>query len=125
MLNTLRSGSGSRYRSKRPDRTFTYRFYFSRWPYFSDAVNDNHNNLPSTLSLSAYPNPFNSSTALSLGNAADAEVAIFDITGRQVAEVKANNGKAVWDAGRYSSGIYFARIREGNKTKSVKLVLLK
>jgi len=31
----------------------------------------------------------------------------------------------VWDGSAYSSGIYFARLNSGSKTKSVKMLLLK
>ncbi len=99
--------------------------YFSYWPYYEDAVDDDQDNLPSAISLSAYPNPFNSSAILSLNNMADAEISIYDITGRLVETLKADKGQSVWDASGVSSGVYFARVQDSGLSKSIKLVLLK
>jgi len=106
--------------------TLGWGIYFSYWPYYApDAVSDNQENIPTSLSISAYPNPFNFSTTLSLGNYVDAEIGIYDITGKLVEKLKADKGQAVWDAAGFSSGIYFARAQEGNSLKSIKLILLK
>jgi hypothetical protein len=100
--------------------------YYSYWPYYgTDAITDGQNNLPERVTLSAYPNPFNSSTTLSLDIAKDTEITIFDITGRLVKSLKAENGKAVWDAAGFSSGLYFAQFQAGDKTQTIKLILLK
>ncbi len=106
------------------DQNSTAGYYFSYWPYYGQSVDDDVP-IPQNLSLSAYPNPFNSSTTISVNNVTDAEIAIFDITGRQVARLKAEKGQAVWDASAFSSGVYFARAQLHNSTKSIKLILLK
>jgi hypothetical protein len=80
--------------------------------------------LPNKIELSAYPNPFNSRTILSINEKDKAQILIFDITGRLVTSLNADQGKAVWEAKGYSSGVYFARAR-GENSASIKLILLK
>jgi hypothetical protein len=75
--------------------------------------------------LSAYPNPFNSSTTITLTGATRADISIYDITGRRIAALKTDAGKAIWDAAGFPSGVYFARTQAGQKTQSIKLILLK
>jgi hypothetical protein len=99
--------------------------YFSRWPDYPDAIEEENSNLiPPSISLSAYPNPFNSNTTITVDELSSAEIGIFDLTGRLMAKLISQNGKAVWDATEFSSGIYFARV-QGGESNIVKLVLLK
>jgi hypothetical protein len=77
------------------------------------------------LSLSCYPNPFNSNTIITINNSDNINISIFDITGRLVATLKAEKGRAIWDAAGFTSGIYFARVKDGDKGQSIKLILLK
>jgi hypothetical protein len=89
-------------------------------------IDDGPDNLiPSRIALLAYPNPFNSSTTLSINNSENAEISIFDITGKLIATLHARQGSVVWDATGFSSGVYFARVMDGGNSKSIKLVLLK
>ena len=96
---------------------------------------------PSPISLSAYPNPFNSSISITLSNlywkGGDyISLTIFDITGRKVKEFNlkdAFRGGEVqinWDAtdasGKsVSSGVYFARVSTPQTSKTIKLLLLR
>jgi hypothetical protein len=79
----------------------------------------------SAFNLTNYPNPFNSSTTISIGSPKDIRVIIYDITGKKVASILAESGKAIWDAAGFSSGIYFARADGENISRSIKLILLK
>lgn len=79
--------------------------------------------LPKAPSLSAYPNPFNSATTITITGAEQAELGIYDITGRKIATLKTENGRTIWDATGYSSGLYFAVLERGNQ--SAKLTLIK
>jgi subtilisin family serine protease len=77
--------------------------------------------------ITNYPNPFNSSTIIRIGDAAEnAILSIYDTSGRLVAMLRAKNGQAIWNAAGFPSGLYFARA-EGDKRikKSIKLILLK
>jgi hypothetical protein len=97
--------------------------YFSRNPAEPDAIVDDIS-LPPTLTLSAYPNPFNSATTITLSGAEQAEIGIYDIAGRLITTLHTVGGQALWDASGYSSGLYFARLA-GEKGNMIKLVLLK
>ena len=89
-----------------------------------DILLDSHP-IPRIITLSAYANPFNSSTTLSISNGKAADISIYDITGRQIATLFAKEGKAVWDASAYSSGVYFAKASGQNNSAVIKLIYLK
>ena len=79
-----------------------------------------------------YPNPFNPSTMIKfdISIAGNAELKVFDIQGREVAEIFNGNlmpGKyeANWNAEKFSSGTYIAKLTAGKFVKSIKLVLTK
>jgi hypothetical protein len=90
-----------------------------------DAVEEPVVSPPREFFLSAYPNPFNSITTISVNSMEDTQIGIYDITGRRVASLQAEHGKAIWDANAFSSGLYFARAEAKNNTQSIKLILLK
>jgi hypothetical protein len=88
--------------------------------------------LPNQISISSYPNPFNSEATIQISGAGETPVSIgiYDINGRQVRSLLAISGKAVWDARNdhgetLSSGVYFVRAAIGPLTAKTKLVLLK
>jgi hypothetical protein len=80
----------------------------------------------------AFPNPFNPVTRISysIPQRQQVRLVVYDVAGRLVEEladeVKGPGEYVVeWDAGRFSSGIYFYRLRTGNTTLTKKMVLLK
>ncbi|MBI5060367.1 T9SS type A sorting domain-containing protein [candidate division KSB1 bacterium] len=87
--------------------------------------------LPDRLTLSVYPNPFNSVTTLrySLSRAEHAELLIVDVNGRQVERfglaAVAGEHSLTWDARAVGTGIYFARLTAGAGMRTEKLLLLK
>jgi len=89
--------------------------------------------IPDRFYLSTpYPNPFNSTTKLTYGLAADADVTlqVFDITGRLVTRLTDSRQDAgvhstVWNATDIPSGIYFVRMKAGNFVETQKLTLLR
>jgi hypothetical protein len=97
---------------------------FCRWNPEPDAIDGESEQEPAQFSLSAYPNPFNSATTITLSGAEQAEIGIYDITGRLITTLHTVGGQALWDAGAYSSGLYFARLA-GEKASTIKLVLVK
>ena len=108
--------------------------YFSYSPYEPDDVGNSGNvNLPIEIELSAYPNPFNSSTIISFSDLEGDEIRIFDIKGSLVRILKPEqkmNGSIIWDATdnggqRVSSGIYFAGATSQENSKTIKLIYLK
>jgi len=89
--------------------------------------------IPSEYSLSQnYPNPFNPSTQIeySLKNDGKITINIYNVLGEQVTSLvngfqTAGNYKVVWNASRFSSGIYFYRIKSGDFNQIKKMVLIK
>ncbi len=82
--------------------------------------------------LPAYPNPFNPSTTLqfTLPKSGQVELKVYDIMGRQVAELldgsmQAGEHSATWQAANLASGVYFVRLSLGSETAIQKVVLMK
>jgi hypothetical protein len=78
------------------------------------------------------PNPFNPSVSISFHLSAPARVtvAIYDITGRKVAEVwngptPAGEHTAVWNGTGCASGVYLVRASAAGRTESRKAVMVK
>jgi photosystem II stability/assembly factor-like uncharacterized protein len=100
-------------------------------------VSENHGAIPRELSISSYPNPFNSSTKIRFDVPAKGNIALYicDIAGRIVKEFSCKEYSAGtwsidWDGtdshgAKLCSGQYFARILYGDMEKSLKLILLK
>ncbi|GAB1441454.1 hypothetical protein MASR2M39_02880 [Ignavibacteriales bacterium] len=89
---------------------------------------------PMEFSLSQnYPNPFNPSTsiAFSLMEQAEVNLAVFDITGREVTNIienkvlPAGNHSIEFNASNLNSGVYLYRLKAGSKSLTKKLTLLK
>lgn len=94
--------------------------------------------IPETAELlTAYPNPFNSTTRLdfSIPNAGQARLAIYDLAGRKVADlydgyVQAGWHSVVWQSDNtrsvnVTSGLYIARLETAGAVRSVKLLLVR
>ncbi len=93
--------------------------------------------IPSEYSIVNYPNPFNPSTNIrvNIPTSGNVEITIYDIIGREVyklADGYIARGKHtfIWYAkdnygNSLSSGMYFARIKVNNFSKSIKLLLTK
>ncbi|MCP4580832.1 MAG: T9SS type A sorting domain-containing protein [candidate division Zixibacteria bacterium] len=114
------------------------RFYVSL-AYFDSVMNSptkidfDETIIPSTISLlQNYPNPFNASTTIeyALTEAADVQITIYNILGRQIATLvdsplPAGHHRVTWDAGDLRSGICFYRIQAGDYSRTKKMILLK
>ena len=77
-----------------------------------------------------YPNPFNPTTTfvVSLPQASDVKVMIYNVLGQQVAvlqngKMQAGEHKFTFDASQFASGMYFYRV-EANNFRAVKKMLL-
>ena len=79
-----------------------------------------------------YPNPFNPTTVISyqLSSASEVSVKVYDILGRAV-ETLVNERQGAgshwitFDGSRLPSGVYFYRLRAGDYTRIMKMILLK
>jgi hypothetical protein len=79
-----------------------------------------------------YPNPFNPTTTISfsLVNAGAVKLAVFDISGREVATLvngyrEAGAHNVTFDASNLTSGVYVYRLSSGDLTVSGKMILMK
>jgi hypothetical protein len=88
--------------------------------------------LPSEPRLSAYPNPFNSTTVIrySLPRLAHVDLEVFDILGRVVncldlGNVSAGNYSRSLDLGGHASGTYLVRLRTPDQAVTTKIVLVR
>jgi hypothetical protein len=79
------------------------------------------------------PNPFNPVTtiAYSISKSSRVDLSIYNISGQKLATLvqekqSAGTYKVKWDAGDFSSGVYFYRLQNENKfVQTKKLILLK
>ena len=89
--------------------------------------------IPTEFSLeSAYPNPFNPTTTLSfaLPMATEVSLSIYNLQGRLASTLISGSMDAgynyiVWNANKYSSGMYFVKMVAGEYVKTQKLMLVK
>ena len=89
--------------------------------------------IPAGYSLSQnYPNPFNAQTIIkyNLPEKAFISLSIYDLLGRKVTTLY--NGisqpgafEINWNASAYPSGVYFARLQIGERSKSIRMLLIK
>ncbi len=100
---------------------------------FVIGVNQISWNVPGVFKLyQNYPNPFNPVTNIKFEVPLRSKVklTIYDVNGREVAvllnEVQnAGTYSADWDAGNFSSGVYFYVLKAGDYSESKKMVLIK
>ena len=85
-----------------------------------------------TSLLQNYPNPFNSQTVFTylLSEAGYIEISVYNILGQKVAtmaegEKAAGQHSLTWNADLLPSGIYFARLKTEQDSRTIKLLLLK
>jgi hypothetical protein len=78
------------------------------------------------------PNPFNPATTINftLSRAGKTTVEVFNSAGQKVdsllnANMSAGNHAVVWNASRFSAGVYFYTIKSGNLSKTIKMTLVK
>ncbi|MFB0517295.1 MAG: T9SS type A sorting domain-containing protein, partial [Candidatus Neomarinimicrobiota bacterium] len=106
--------------------------------YYPPSATVANNGLPTAFALHpAYPNPFNPSATIrfDLPGAADVQLVIYDILGREVVRLmdhrlEAGDHHVIWDSKAATgqdvpSGIYIARLVTAEYSKSIKMVLLK
>lgn len=91
------------------------------------------NLVPSKFALGQnYPNPFNPSTSIrfDVPKASFVKIAVYDVTGRQLEILAAENVMAGeyevnWNASSYSSGVYFYSITTDDFVQTKKMILTK
>ncbi|NUN69914.1 MAG: CHRD domain-containing protein [Bacteroidetes bacterium] len=89
--------------------------------------------VPASFTLQQnFPNPFNPSTVIRFALTSDAftSLHVYDVTGRQVAELIARTlskgtYEVPFDASQLSSGVYFYRLTSGGMVQTRKMMLMK
>jgi photosystem II stability/assembly factor-like uncharacterized protein len=89
--------------------------------------------VPEQFSLTQnYPNPFNPSTKfkVKVAELSDVKIIVYDVLGREIAtlvneQLSAGIYEVTWDAGSYSSGVYFYKLYAVNFSETKKMVLIK
>jgi len=76
------------------------------------SVNENE-----SKAVSLYPNPANEQVSFLLDD--DAEVSVFDMTGRKVSETECKAGEAQLNVNELENGVYFVNFRFANGTTAV------
>jgi hypothetical protein len=79
-----------------------------------------------------YPNPFSSSTTImySLARKTQTEIAVYDLLGHKVATLvheyqNAGTYKVIWDASRFSAGVYIYQLKTNDFILTEKMKLIK
>jgi hypothetical protein len=82
--------------------------------------------------LRAYPNPFNATTTIEYGLTESSyfTLSVYNLLGQRIAIIfegiqDAGEHSITWDASAFPSGVYFARLEAGGRSKTVKIVLLR
>jgi len=101
--------------------------------YFPVNVRDYQgDNIVRDQALQAFPNPFNSSTTISytLPNTGWTTLDVVDLNGRLVTRLadgwkEAGSYREVWNCGRLTTGLYFAKLESHGQIRMAKLMLVR
>ena len=99
---------------------------------YSD-IDSYRSELPTKFEIvNCYPNPFNSTTSINFELEHDAMISldIYDVRGRLIDNVisefyRAGSHAINWDADDLPSGMYFAKLKNGSRSSTAKLLYLK
>ncbi len=102
------------------------------WTTYLDTPEQQAPAIPRQISLSSYPNPFNSTVTIKydLPIASRVTLSIFDIQGRLVETIRddftpSGNHTQSWSPTELASGVYFARLNADHVSATSKLLYLK
>ncbi|OGU67044.1 MAG: hypothetical protein A2499_09075 [Stygiobacter sp. RIFOXYC12_FULL_38_8] len=99
----------------------------------TDIEEETNHALPTKYELSQnYPNPFNPSTTIKFSMPKDGivKLSVFNVLGQEVGSLvngfkQAGSYSVSWNAGSFSSGMYFYRLETNNNVITKKMVLVK
>ncbi|NWF88911.1 MAG: T9SS type A sorting domain-containing protein [Ignavibacteriaceae bacterium] len=97
------------------------------------SVKEIDGNIPNEFELSQnYPNPFNPTTSFkySLPEGTNVKVVVYDLNGKQVAELvnsyqNAGTYEVTWNGKNFASGVYIYNVQAGNSSLSKKMIQMK
>jgi len=108
------------------DRKILMKRILNWFGYYPNSITDMTVEQPIGLSIKSYPNPFNAICEIQYTLPNSGSLLIRDISGRLLEEVSVSGtGKYIWKADNFSSGIYFVRLIQKNRSLSKKIILLK
>jgi flagellar hook assembly protein FlgD len=88
--------------------------------------------IPDEVTLTSYPNPFRTQATIeyTLPETKDVQITIYDVLGRRVSVLEngrkeAGRHRVTLDGDRLASGVYFGRLRVGEKTLTQKITVLR
>ncbi len=89
--------------------------------------------LPTTTTLNQnFPNPFNATTNISFNLSQDGNTTlrVYNLVGQEVESLvdgylQAGDHRVIWDASRFSSGLYFYKLQAGEEVITKRMTLLK
>ncbi|MBI5060563.1 T9SS type A sorting domain-containing protein [candidate division KSB1 bacterium] len=91
-----------------------------------------HKELPLSMDISVYPNPFNAMTTIrySVDPPGFSSLKVYNTLGKEVTTLfdgpaLAGTHLVTWDAANFASGVYFVRMRQGIQNNTQKVVLMK
>ena len=110
-----------------------YQSDYSQYDCSGNMLSINNNLRPQNFEITQiYPNPFNPITTIQyiLIQNTNIQVLVYDIQGRVITTLidgiqTAGNHSIMWDASKFSSGIYFLNMSSGKISKTKQLVLMK
>ncbi len=106
--------------------------YYKRYDPEPTVIRNNLVPKPADFSISAYPNPFNSSLHITVNSILAGAIGIYDILGREIVQHSYSKGRSTftWSAldsngSPVSSGIYFINKKGGNTENTIRVLYLK
>jgi hypothetical protein len=105
----------------------------TRWAFKGVTAVQNTSQVPVDFALDQnYPNPFNPTTTITyrISSASQVTLKVYDVLGRAIAtlvdaRVQPGTYQADFDASHLSSGVYLYRLKAGDFTQTMKMVLMK
>lgn len=98
----------------------------------SDVPSEGAIELPETISMSAYPNPFNAAVTVNFTTPQNSPVnlSVFNVMGQKVATlhqgpIQAGSHQVSWDATHEATGVYLLHLESGSERRTQKLLLVK
>jgi len=110
-----------------------YQIDYSQYDCFGNILSGTNYLTPQNIEITqVYPNPFNPITSIhyELNHNVNIQLLIYDIQGRVITTLidglqTAGHHSIIWNASKFSSGIYFLKMSAGKITETKELVLVK
>ncbi|MCD6595249.1 T9SS type A sorting domain-containing protein, partial [bacterium] len=87
----------------------------------------NNQLIPQKMRIAVHPNPFNSSCRIIVDAKNKGTVEIYSILGEKIIiyDIKPGHSEFIWKSDNLSSGIYFVRLKAGDRTITKRAILIR